>query len=86
MFVAAIKKNSKECSKSISKKDRKEQRAEFRVIGDWVLKGEPPEESMRMQGATLEVDTFKELHVVEALKLVLGTGFHSSLRMFPVVK
>lgn len=56
------------------------------MIEDWVLKGEPPEESMRMQGATLEVASFRELHVVEALKQVLGTGFHSALRMFPVVK
>lgn len=51
-----------------------------------MLKGEAPEESMRMQGAVLDVSTFKDMRVVEALKEVLGTGFHSSLRMFPVVK
>lgn len=82
-----IKQNSKECGKHISKKDRKEQRTEFRAIGDWVLKGQPPlEPPLRMQGAVLEVATFGELHVLDALKEVLGSGFHSALRMFPVVK
>ena len=138
MSTIAIKQISKDSSKRISKKDRKEQRAEFRVIEDFVvscayyervclfdplcelvlssvvtrfvsrllmaayfsqvnliiklflvskqLKGEAPEESMRMQGAVLELNSFKELHIVETLRTVLGTGFHSALRLYPVVK
>ena len=82
----AIKQISKDSSKRISKKDRKEQRAEFRSIEDYVLKGLSPEESLRMQGAVLELTSFKDLRVAEALREVLGTGFHSSLRMYPVIK
>lgn len=85
-FHSAIKQISKDSSKRISKKDRKEQRAEFRSIEDWVLKGESPDESLRMQGAVLTLDSFKTLRVAEALRDVLGTGFHSALRIFPVVK
>uniref|UniRef100_A0A7S3M9H0 Interferon-related developmental regulator N-terminal domain-containing protein n=1 Tax=Spumella elongata TaxID=89044 RepID=A0A7S3M9H0_9STRA len=85
-ILETIKQISKDSSKRISKKDRKEQRAEFRVIEDFVLKGEPPEESLRMQGAVLELNSFKELHIVETLRTVLGTGFHSALRLYPVVK
>ena len=78
---------SKESSKRISKKDRKEQRGEFRAIEDWLLKGEALSEApQRMQGAVLEVTSFKDLRTVDALRCVLGTGFHSSLRMYPVVK
>jgi len=36
-FFPAIKQISKDSSKRISKKDRKEQRAEFRVIEDFVV-------------------------------------------------
>ena len=37
MSTIAIKQISKDSSKRISKKDRKEQRAEFRVIEDFVV-------------------------------------------------
>ena len=39
-----------------------------------------------MQGAVLDLTSFKELHVAETLRAVLGTGFHSALRLYPVVK
>jgi hypothetical protein len=83
---SAIREIAKDSSKRISKKDRKEQRSEFRAIEDCICKNEAPEESLRMQGAVLEVAAFKDLHVVDALKGALGTGFHSSLRLYGVVK
>lgn len=39
-----------------------------------------------MQGAVLELSSFRELHIAETLRGVLGTGFHSALRLYPVVK
>lgn len=39
-----------------------------------------------MQGAVVEVRGFAKTRVVDAIKLLLGSGFHSALRMFPVVK
>jgi hypothetical protein len=83
---AVVKQTGKDSSKRTSKKDRKEQRGEFRAVEDLIFKGEGPNESMRMQGAMLELSTYKDLAVVDALKAVLGSGFHSSLRLYPVVK
>lgn len=80
-----IKQTGNNSSKRTHKKDRKEQRSEFRLVEDLIFRGEGPEESLRMQGAVLEVTTFRELAVVEALKATLGSGFHSSLRLYPVV-
>mmetsp|Transcript_31410 Transcript_31410/g.52505 ORF Transcript_31410/g.52505 Transcript_31410/m.52505 type:complete len:137 (+) Transcript_31410:23-433(+) len=77
---------SKDSSKRISKKDRKEQRAEFRDIEDWLVKGEAPADSIRMQGAVLEISSFADMRLVCALKDVFGSGFHSSLRLYPVVR
>ncbi|KAJ1433359.1 interferon-related developmental regulator-domain-containing protein [Ochromonadaceae sp. CCMP2298] len=82
----AVKTITKESSKRISKKDRKEQRAEFRDIEEWLLQGEAPSDSLRVQGAVLEIKSFGYMRLVEALKEVLGSGFHSSLRMFEVVR
>lgn len=87
MFVLlVVKQICKESAKHISKKDRKEQRAEFREIEDWLLSSEPPAESLRMQGAVIEITSFAEMRVVNALKDALGTGFHSCLRMYPVLQ
>lgn len=43
----------RESSKRISKKDRKEQRSEFRDIEDWVVKGDPPSDTVRMAGVCI---------------------------------
>lgn len=50
------------------------------------MNGEKPYESVRMQGAVLECTSFTTLRLLEELKEVLGDGFHSSLKVFPVVK
>ncbi len=71
-------------SKKTSKKNKKEQRAEFRDIDNWISNGERPHETIRMQGAEIEVNSFGKQRIVEALKEVLGSGFHSSLRLYPV--
>jgi hypothetical protein len=73
-------------SKKVSKKNRKEQRAEFRDIENWILEREYPTETIRMQGAEIEISSFAKERVIESLKAVLESGFHSSLRMYPVVK
>jgi hypothetical protein len=85
LFRAAVKAAAKECSKSLSKKVRKEQHSEFRPIEDLLFKDEPPFEAVRMQGAVVDVASFGTMRVVQALTSVLGDGFHSALRMFPVL-
>ena len=85
--LQAVRELSKDSSKRVSKRDRKEQRAEFREVEDWLGRGEAPAQTLRMQGAVVETRSFAEARVVAALKDALGgTGFHSALRMFPVVK
>ena len=39
-----------------------------------------------MQGADVDIESFSMRVIVDALREVLGTGFHSSLRLYPVVK
>lgn len=81
-----IQKMSGESSKKVSKKIKKEQRAEFRDIESWIFHQEYPIERIKMQGAEIEVDSFAKSRVVETLRQVLESGFHSALRMYPVVK
>ncbi len=81
-----IQKMSGESSKKVSKKNKKEQRAEFRDIESWIFHQEYPIERIKMQGAEIEVDSFAKSRVVETLRQVLESGFHSALRMYPVVK
>jgi hypothetical protein len=83
---AVIRSISVDSSKKVSKRNKKEQRAEFRDIENWIDNREFPDESIRMQGAEIIVDSFGKERVVESLKTVLESGFHSSLRMYPVVK
>lgn len=52
----------------------------------WIVNGEKPYESVRMKGAVIECTTFATLRLLEELKEVLLDGFHSSLKVFPVVK
>ena len=86
LLYIAINEIAKESSKRISKKDRKEQRSEFRIIEEGVTKSETPSDTVRMQGAIVDIDSFHKLHIVDVLKEVLGSGFHSSLRLYSVVK
>lgn len=90
-FIRTLQAISKNSLKKISKKERKEQKAEFRDIEDWVVKRESPFEGqgdsqIRMQGAVIEVDTFARQTLVGFLRQVLGSGFHHSLHSFPVVR
>lgn len=62
------------------------QRAAFRDVENWIVNGEKPYESVRMKGAVLECTTFATLRLLEELREVLGDGFHSSLKVFPVIK
>jgi hypothetical protein len=39
-----------------------------------------------MSGAVIEVETFARRRVLETLKLVLGDGFQTGLRAFPVLR
>ena len=77
---------SRDSSKRISKKDRKEQRAVFRQLERWVLDGEAPSESVCFHGANVECDSFVQLLLLDALREQLAEGFPMALRHFPVLR
>lgn len=58
----------------------------FRDCEDWIVNGEKPYESVRMQGAVIECTSFTTLSLLEELRTVLGDGFHSALKNYPVVR
>lgn len=82
----AISRIAKDSCKRVSKKNRKEQRAEFRDVIDFFSEGELETEVIHMQGADVDIETFSMRVIVDALREVLSGGFHSSLRLYPVVK
>eukprot|EP01039_Chlorochromonas_danica_P011430 gene11430-12779_t len=84
--LESMRKIAKDSSKKVSKKNRKEQRAEFRDILDYIDDGEKASEVLRMQGADVTVEGFAQETVADALREVLGTGFQSALLAFPVVR
>jgi hypothetical protein len=84
--LALIQRVSKENSKRFSKKDRKDTRLAFRDIEAYIFNGEKPEDSIRMQGCVLEVETFAKICLLEQLKAVLGDGFPASPKNFPIVQ
>jgi hypothetical protein len=77
---------ARESSKKVAKKDRKEQRAAFRQLADWILRGESPHEEVRIGGAVIEAETFARIRILEMLRTILIDAFHSSLRAFPVLR
>lgn len=77
---------TKESSKSISKKNRKEARSVFRDILEYLDNSEKPSEVIRMQGADVIVEGFAQGCVADTLREVLGSGFQSALLAFPVVR
>eukprot|EP01038_Epipyxis_sp_PR26KG_P008219 gene8219-11125_t len=85
-LLIKIRNISKESSKRISKKDKKEQKSEFRDIEEWIVNGVKPDSTVRLQGAVIRLDSFQVIMTVDALKNVLGNGFHSSLKKYPIVK
>ena len=85
--VAALQRVAKDSSKRVSKRDRKEQRAALRDAEAWVVNGESPSgETVRLQGAVLQMDTFARLRLLEELREVLGDALPSCLRVFPVLQ
>jgi hypothetical protein len=84
--IDAMKQVAKDSSKKVSKKSRKEQRAEFRDLLDFLESGEQVVESLHMQGADVTIEGFGEARVADALRTVLGSGFHSALVAFPIVR
>jgi hypothetical protein len=77
---------SKEHSKKISKKDRKEQRSAYRLLADWILRNDRPEESVRMGGGTVEATSFARFRLLDMLRLILGDAFQTALRAFPILR
>lgn len=77
---------SKDCSKRVSKKDRKEQRTAFREVQAWIINGEAPEDTIHFQGAMVECNSFAKLILVDAIRGALGDGFTAAIRLFPVVR
>lgn len=75
---------AKESSKRVSKKDKKEQRAVFRDIKHVIFERISPKTSIRFSGATVTPGTFQEHALLDDLKSVLGDGFQTALRSYPV--
>jgi hypothetical protein len=51
-----------------------------------VVNGEHPEESVRMQGAVVEAASFATIRLLGELREVLGDGFQSSLKVYPILR
>lgn len=83
--LATLKAITKDSSKRVSKKDRKEQRAVFRDIESRVFDLTSPKEKVRFSGATVEVNSMQALTFLDSLRSVLGNGFQGALRSFPVL-
>ena len=84
--LALIQRVSKENSKRFSKKDRKDTRLAFRDIEAYIFNGDKPEETTRFQGCVLEIDSFAKICLLEQLRFVLGDGFPSSPKNFPIIQ
>jgi hypothetical protein len=84
-YLAILKAITRESSKRISRKDRKETRAVFREIEHYVFSLKAPCSKIRFSGATIEATSFQELAFLEDVKAVLGAGFQGALRSFPVI-
>ena len=76
---------TKESSKKMSKKDKKEQRAVFRDIESLIFDMNLAKEKVRFSGATVEVSSIQSLTFLESLRTILGNGFQRGLRSFPVL-
>lgn len=83
--LTTLKDIVKESGKRLNKRDKKEQKAVFRIIDKWIFEGIAPEDSIRFSGATVVVRGFREASSLEALKQVLGNAFQSALRLYQVV-
>jgi hypothetical protein len=84
-YLAILKAITRESSKRISRKDRKETRAVFREIEHYVFGLKAPSSKIRFSGATIEATSFQELAFLEDVKAVLGAGFQGALRSFPII-
>jgi hypothetical protein len=49
------------------------------------VRGDRPNESIRMQGATVEANSFSRLMIIDVLRNILADGFQSALIVFPVL-
>lgn len=76
---------TRDSSKKMSKKDKKEQRAVFRDIESLIFDMTAPKEKVRFSGATVEVCSIQALTFLESLRAILGNGFQGGLRSFPVL-
>lgn len=85
-MIDELQKIAKDCSKRVSKKDRKEQRTAFREVQAWIINGERPDDTIHFQGAVVECTTFSKMIFLDAIRGVLGDGFTGAVRLFPVVR
>jgi len=84
--VSLLQQVARESSKSISKKDRKEQRAAFRDVVGWIIDSDLLDKTVQMQGCFIQVNNFTTAMIVEEVRNVLGESFHSSVRNFRSVQ
>jgi hypothetical protein len=80
-----IRQMTRDSSKKVSKKDRKEIRGEFRALDEWVTEGTAPTEVVKLAGGTIECKSFCEIKKLGLLRTVLADGLTSALRNYSVV-
>ena len=85
-LTASVRQISRDSSKRISKKEKKERKGTMRVVLDYILDGIPPEETIELRGAELEITTFSMMLLVQTLRDVLENGFQNCLESFPITR
>lgn len=82
-LVSELKQLATDSSKSKSKKDRKEQRSNFRDVLRGVEEGEAPSESIKFGREVLKLDSWLKKSQYDWLCKVMGTGinFHLSVNL-----
>lgn len=84
--LSLIRRIAKDCSKKISKRDKKEQRSAYRIIESFIFEDEKPHDTIRFQGCVVETESFVIIKFLEFLRLILEDGFQSAPKTFPVIK
>jgi len=84
--LSLIRRIAKDCSKKISKRDKKEQRTAFRIIELFIFEDEKPHDIIRFQGCVVETESFVMIKFLEFLRIILEDGFQAAPKTFPVIQ
>ena len=89
LLHVVVKLLSTESSKKVSKKNRKEQHAEFRDIEEYLVDGQQPqawEDPVIVHSGSVHVRSFQQARVLDTLRYLLGSGFPSILVAYSIVR